>query len=78
MLVMSNDHLMLRIVSSGRDIDASWPPGFSARAGNRITILDDKGSVVMTQGEERADVRGTLTQDGVIEVCGIGADTYQP
>ncbi len=32
----------------------------------------------MTQGEERADVRGTLTQDGVIEVCGIGADTYLP
>jgi hypothetical protein len=77
MLVMSNDHLMLRIVGSGQDVDASWPDGFTARAGSRITILDPKGSVVMTQGDERADVRGLRTLDGAIEVCGIGPDIYQ-
>lgn len=76
MLVMSNAHLMLRNVGSGQDDDVSWPHGFNARAGTRITILDDKGSLVMTQGDARADVRGLRSLDGTIEVCGMGPDAY--
>lgn len=73
MLVMSGGHLQLRM--DGTDWEVSWPHGFSAVPGERITILDGNGVVVLRQGVESSTVRGSLVQDQ-IEVCGFGDITY--
>lgn len=76
MLVMGDERLQLRILSSGRDLNVTWPPGFTARPGNRISVIDDNGMVVMTQGVEVSNARGTAT-DNQIEFCGLGEASYR-
>lgn len=73
MLVLSDGALHLR--GAGRDWDVTWPSGFEARAGNRVTIIDDRGQPVMRQGDEVATLRAT-TNGGVIHVCGLGERVY--
>ena len=74
MLVMSGGHLRLR-TTDGTDLDATWPPGFTARSGNRITVVDPAGRVVATQGEEAGNLRGEV-RTGSVEICGAGSRSY--
>ncbi len=74
MVVMSDEHLQLRM--NGVDWEVSWPYGFKAVAGERITIVDPDGVVVMRQGDETPTVRGSIVSDQ-IEVCGFGEVTYR-
>ena len=73
MLVMSDSRLQLRM--SGVDRDATWPHGFKAMAGDRITIVDQDGVVVLRQGVEMPTVRGSIVNDQVV-VCGFGEVAY--
>jgi hypothetical protein len=68
MLVMVNEHLQLRVVSSGVDLEASWPVGYRT-ATDPIRVLDAKGSAIAVQGREVTDLIGTRS-DGGISVCG--------
>lgn len=72
-LVMSGGHLRLR-ATDGTDHDVVWPSGFSARAGNRITVVDSAGRVAATLGVEVTNLRGELQAD-VVVVCGVGSTT---
>ena len=75
MLVMGDERLQLRVLGSGRDLDVTWPSGFRARPGNRIAVIDENGTVVMTQGVEVSNARGTATRDQ-IEFCGLRDTSY--
>jgi hypothetical protein len=74
MLVMTDEHLQLRM--NVVDWEASWPYGFKAVGGERITIVDNNGVVVLRQGDETPTVRGSIVSDQ-IEVCGFGEVTYR-
>jgi hypothetical protein len=75
MLVMADGRLQVQIVATGAIVPATWPAGFAARWGNQITILDDDGHVVMTQGVEEPTVRARITSEGA-EICGFGDVIY--
>jgi hypothetical protein len=72
MLVMSDGVLRLR-ASDGSILDATWPAGFTARAGSRITVVDPAGHVVATQGKETTGLQGSIAASKV-EVCGAGTN----
>ena len=74
MLVMSGGHLRLR-TTDGTDLNATWPPGFTARAGNRITVVDPTGRVVTTQGVGAGNLRGEVGT-GSVAICGAGSQSY--
>lgn len=74
MLVMSDQHLRLRM--NGTDWEVSWPYGFKAVAGERITIVDNNGFVVLRQGDETQTLRGSIVNDR-IQACGFGEVTYR-
>ena len=74
MLVMSGDRLRLRM--DGSDWEVTWPQGLKAMPGERITIVDGDGAVVLRQGDESSTVRGRVVRDR-IEVCGFGEVTYR-
>ena len=75
MLVMVDGRLQVRNVSTGVTIPATWPQGFVAHWGNRITMLDAAGTAVMTQGVEDAAVRARMTPQGA-DICGFGDKIY--
>ena len=75
MLVMSESSLRVQVLSSGDIRPATWPAGFKAQSGNRTTIVDGSGNVVMTQGVEDPTVRARVTASGV-DVCGFGDAIY--
>jgi hypothetical protein len=75
MLVMSESSLRVQVLSSGDIRQATWPAGFKARSGNRTTIVDGSGKVVMTQGVEDPTVRARVTASGA-DVCGFGTSIY--
>jgi len=75
MLVMWEASLRVQVLSSGYIRPATWPARFKARWGNRITIVDGSGKVVMTQGVEDPTVRARVTASGV-DVCGFRDAIY--
>lgn len=74
-LVMSDGALRLR-TDSGADLDATWPSGFTASPGDRITIAGPTGGVLVTQGVPTAGLHGVLGPTSV-EICGAGSETYR-
>jgi hypothetical protein len=75
MLVMKDGRLEVQIVETDITVPATWPDGFAARWGNRITILDNDGDIVMTQGVEEPTVRARITSEGA-DICGFGDMIY--
>jgi photosystem II stability/assembly factor-like uncharacterized protein len=74
MLVMWDERLELRILASGENVPATWPSGFHAMT-DPIRVVDGKGHVIVTQGVETANLRGTRTATS-IDVCGLGEVSY--
>jgi hypothetical protein len=91
MLGMLDGRLQVQIVSAGdlsetpggaapRRTDvwvpATWPDGFVAKWGNRVTIQNRAGDIVMTQGVADTEVRARVTSDGA-DICGFGDLIYE-
>jgi photosystem II stability/assembly factor-like uncharacterized protein len=74
MIVMWDERLQLRIVSTGENLPVTWPSGFHAMT-DPIRVVDAKGRDVVIQGVETAKLRGTRTATS-IDVCGLGEVTY--
>jgi hypothetical protein len=75
LLVMTNGSLHLRQFGIGADFEVTWPNGFVAKSGGRITVVDPAGRVVMTQGSDVMNARG-VERGRTIDVCGFGERTY--
>jgi hypothetical protein len=75
MLVMAVPQLAVVDVATSQILFATWPDGFVAAPGPRITIRDPDGRVRMTQGVENPDVRARV-EAGVVDVCGFGEKIY--
>jgi hypothetical protein len=75
MLVMAVTQLAVVAVATSQTFFATWPDGFVAVPGPRITIGDSDGRVRMTQGVENPDVRARV-EAGVVDVCGFGEMIY--
>ena len=67
MLVMVDEHLQLRVVSSGEDLEVTWPAGYVVRT-NPIRVIGPSGKTVATQGRESDGLLGTIGPTSVT-VC---------
>ena len=67
MLVMVDDHLKLRVLSSGVDVEASWPAGYFTRT-DPIRIVSPDGRRIAIQGRETGDLHGAVGPTGIL-VC---------
>jgi hypothetical protein len=57
-------------------VPATWPDGFVAKWGNRVTVRNGAGDIVMTQGVADTEVRARVTADGA-DICGFGDVIYE-
>lgn len=73
MLVMSGGRLRLRLPEG--DVDATWPAGFSAVPGSRISIVSNSGLLVLVQGVPLNDLRAARSGAG-LDVCGLAEATF--
>ena len=76
MLGKLDGRLQVQIMSTGEWVPATWPDGFAAKWGNRVTIRNGAGDIVMTQGVETPSVRARVTTDRV-DICGFGDVIYE-
>lgn len=80
MLVKWDGRLRLHRLGSGEVgspdavyLDPVWPAGFSARQADRVEILDDAGTPVVRQGDQRADLAGFVSANTPdVTICAIG------